>query len=57
MPILILFVVLAIAVLGGYIMNIVNIISYEVLVATPLFIVQVIGIFIPPLGAIMGWVV
>lgn len=41
----------------GWIMNIINIIRQDDLELTGTLILQIIGIFVAPLGAIMGWVV
>ena len=41
----------------GWIMNIVNICSVESFEFSGVMIVQVIGIFVAPLGAVMGYVI
>jgi len=39
----------------GWVWNIAKLISMEVLPLTTIFIVRAIGIFVPPLGAVMGF--
>jgi hypothetical protein len=40
----------------GWVANIVKLIGMDMEPLTPLLIVRAIGIFIPPLGAVMGFV-
>jgi hypothetical protein len=40
---------------GGWILNVVHIVKLPTIVFTGEVIVRVVGIFLPPLGAIMGW--
>jgi len=41
--------------LYGWIMNIVSIINSDLIPLTTLLVVRVIGIFIPPIGAVLGY--
>lgn len=48
---------LAVVVLGviGWVMNIITIFGTDHILDTGKGILRVVGIFVPPLGAIMGW--
>jgi hypothetical protein len=52
--------VLAVAGVGGWIANIVKVVHMGMPVdvghATVLFVLRIVGIFIPPLGAILGYI-
>lgn len=48
---------LVVGIVWGWISNVINIMSYETLEMTGLLIVQIIGVFLVPLGALMGWIV
>lgn len=54
---LIIYLVFLVAVAYGWINNILNIIEYEVIAMTPLIVLQTVGIFVAPLGVVLGWVV
>ncbi len=45
---------LAILVVIGWVMNIIDLVTWKAEI-TAEFIIRVAGIFVPPLGAIMGW--
>jgi hypothetical protein len=49
-------IVLAIAAVYGWVMNIVAIAHSEFIPLTGLLVLRVVGIFIGPLGAVLGWV-
>jgi hypothetical protein len=49
-------IVLMIAAAIGWIANVVQIVHLAGGPVTTLFIVKIVGVFAPPLGAIMGWV-
>jgi hypothetical protein len=60
MKVISLFVIYAgilLALVTGWVFNILNILAYEALELTPLFIIQVVGIFLAPIGVVMGYVV
>lgn len=46
---------LAIGVLVGYIMNIVDLVHATMSPLTTVVVLRIVGLFIPPLGAIMGY--
>ncbi len=47
-------IILAILVAIGWVMNVIDLVRWNADI-TAEFIIRVIGIFVPPLGAIMGW--
>ena len=47
---------LLILLLGGWVMNIVEIVNYDFASITGMIILRIAGIFIAPLGAVLGWV-
>lgn len=49
-------IVLTIAAIYGWVMNIVAITQSEFIPITGLLILRIVGIFISPLGAVLGWV-
>lgn len=49
-------IVLAIAAVCGWVMNIVAVANAEFVPMTGLLVLRIVGIFIGPLGAVLGWV-
>ena len=47
---------LLILLLGGWVMNLVEIVNYDFASITGMIILRIAGIFIAPLGAVLGWV-
>ncbi len=47
-------IILAILVAIGWVMNVIDLVRWNADI-TAEFIIRVAGIFVPPLGAIMGW--
>ena len=39
----------------GWVMNIVKIVGAELVPITTIFVIRVVGIFVPPLGAVLGY--
>ena len=40
----------------GWVMNIVKIVETELVPMTTIFVIRVVGIFVPPLGAVLGYI-
>ena len=40
----------------GWVMNIINIVHADFTHITGLLVIQVVGIFVAPLGSVLGWV-
>ena len=51
-----LYLTLLILLLGGWVMNLVEIVNYDFASITGMIILRIAGIFIAPLGAVLGWV-
>jgi hypothetical protein len=47
---------LLILLLGGWVMNLIEIVNYDFASITGMIILRIAGIFIAPLGAVLGWV-
>ena len=47
---------LLILLLGGWVMNLVEIVNYDFASITGMIILRIAGIFIAPLGAVLGWI-
>ena len=47
---------LLILLVGGWVMNLVEIVNYDFASITGMIILRIAGIFIAPLGAVLGWV-
>ena len=41
---------------GGWIMNLVEIVNYDFASITGMIVLRIAGIFIAPLGAVLGWI-
>jgi len=54
---LVLWVGLIVGIFSGWVMNIMNILSYDTIEMSGTFIIQIIGIIVFPIGGIAGWVV
>jgi len=52
----IIIIVLWLAGFAGWLMNIVQIFEMSDMVISAMFIIKCIGIFVAPLGAVLGWV-
>ena len=39
----------------GWVMNIIKIVGTELVPITTIFVIRVVGIFVPPLGAVLGY--
>ena len=51
-----LYLTLLILLLGGWVMNLVEIVNYDFASITGMIILRIAGIFIAPLGAVLGWI-
>ena len=51
-----LYLALLIFLIGGWVMNLVEIVNYDFASITGMIILRIAGIFIAPLGAVLGWV-
>ena len=51
-----LYLALLILLLGGWVMNLVEIVNYDFASITGMIILRIAGIFIAPLGAVLGWI-
>lgn len=47
---------LLILLVGGWVMNLVEIVNYDFASITGMIILRIAGIFIAPLGAVLGWI-
>ena len=43
------------AAIVGWVLNIIQLAHTEAMPITTMFILRIIGIFVPPIGSIMGW--
>ena len=51
-----LYLALLIFLIGGWVMNLVEIVNYDFAAITGMIILRIAGIFIAPLGAVLGWI-
>lgn len=51
------YILLMLFLVSGWVMNIVKLATSDDPLSTGLSIVQIIGVFLPPLGVILGWVI
>jgi hypothetical protein len=45
-----------VVIIGGWVMNLVEIVNYDFASITGMIILRIAGIFIAPLGAVLGWI-
>lgn len=45
-----------IAAIAGWVMNIVQLVSMADAGVTGMFILKIVGVFVAPLGAVLGWI-
>jgi hypothetical protein len=53
---LLMYLAFIVAIIGGWIMNLVEIVNYDFASITGMIILRIAGIFIAPLGAVLGWI-
>jgi hypothetical protein len=53
---LLMYLAFIVAIIGGWVMNIVEIANYDFASITGMIILRIAGIFIAPLGAVLGWI-
>ena len=53
---LLMYLAFVVAIIGGWIMNLVEIVNYDFTSITGMIILRIAGIFIAPLGAVLGWI-
>ena len=53
---LLMYLAFIVAIIGGWVMNLVEIVNYDFASITGMIILRIAGIFIAPLGAVLGWI-
>jgi hypothetical protein len=53
---LLMYLAFVVVIIGGWIMNLVEIVNYDFASITGMIILRIAGIFIAPLGAVLGWI-
>ena len=53
---LLMYLAFIVVIIGGWVMNLVEIVNYDFASITGMIILRIAGIFIAPLGAVLGWV-
>jgi|APGre2960657468_1045069.scaffolds.fasta_scaffold13419_7 hypothetical protein len=53
---LLMYLAFIVVIIGGWIMNLVEIVNYDFASITGMIILRIAGIFIAPLGAVLGWI-
>jgi hypothetical protein len=53
---LLMYLAFVVVIIGGWILNLVEIVNYDFAAITGMIILRIAGIFIAPLGAVLGWI-
>jgi hypothetical protein len=53
---LLMYLAFIVVIIGGWVMNLVEIVNYDFASITGMIILRIAGIFIAPLGAVLGWI-
>ena len=53
---LLMYLAFVVVIIGGWVMNLVEIVNYDFASITGMIILRIAGIFIAPLGAVLGWI-
>ena len=53
---LLMYLAFVVVIIGGWILNLVEIVNYDFASITGMIVLRIAGIFIAPLGAVLGWI-